>query len=485
MRSINKYIVLPVMLLSILAHTSCSKNFLDVETKGLQVAKTTQDYRLILNTYNLLTQFNAGSYAGDEVAVQQQYFENANLRLQRIFKYEDVIYDDSQLPDELVSTTSYIRGIYILNSVINEVMESQGGTDQEKKEIQAEAKALRAVCHFMFASDFSLPYNEATAGTEPGIPIITKADVTERSFTRATIKETYDFITNDLKEALPYLGVLEHRRKMSKLAAEFYLGRVYLSMGKFNEARDHVNAAFQELSKAQIQIALYDYNVVLDPAGTATWFPDSEFGFMNKPNDANFVQTFYNITSTMFEFNSANAFVYSPHTASLFTATDKRVSLYSGRELFGTFIFPKQTRRFPFFFMEIGPSLPDLYLMRAELSARNNQLQQAVNDLETLRKNRMSTSDATVPAEIASNQEKLVRFVFDERIREFALTGLRWLDMRRLSVDPTYKDNVDFIHEMIDDDGNVVATYTLRPERFAMKFGARMIAENTGLTENK
>jgi hypothetical protein len=134
--------------------------------------------------------------------------------------------------------------------------------------------------------------------------------------------------------------------------------------------------------------------------------------------------------------------------------------------------------------IDVGPTLPDLYLMRAELKARANDLPGAKADLEALRMKRMPAEIVPVPANIAADQQALVKFILDERIREFAISGMRWLDMRRLSVDPVYSNTVKYTHELYDEAGNVVETYTLKPERFALKFGERMLDENPGLTEN-
>ena len=129
--------------------------------------------------------------------------------------------------------------------------------------------------------------------------------------------------------------------------------------------------------------------------------------------------------------------------------------------------------------------MPDLYLMRSELKARAGDLAGAKSDLEMLRSKRMPANIATVPANIAESKEALVRYILEERIREFATSGMRWWDMRRLSVDPVYSNTVKYTHKLYDDAGNVVATYTLRPARFALKFGERMLAENKGLVENE
>ncbi len=50
------------------------------------------------------------------------------------------------------------------------------------------------------------PYNAATATTDLGVPIAYKSRCNTNNFVRATVQETYNFIINDLKEALADLG---------------------------------------------------------------------------------------------------------------------------------------------------------------------------------------------------------------------------------------------------------------------------------------
>jgi len=481
----HKYLLVPALLSLALSEISCNKDFLELQPKGYTIARTTSDYEQLMNATFISTYFTASGYLADDMAAQQQYFDGALLRAQRLFQFSDTVYQPDELPNEIGDAQSYIQRLYVFNKVINEVMQSQDGTDQQKLAIQAEAKVGRAACLLAFLNDFSKPYNAATAATDLGVPIITKAEVTQTQFVRATVKEGYDFMIKDLTDALPYLGPVVNRRKFSKAAAEFYLGRIYLYMADFAKARTHIDGAFAALAGAAIPVALYDYNIVLDPDAAGTWYPDIIFRLANLPLATANTQTIYNISAGTFFFNSANTFVTSPQTAALYDSSDMRLALYSNTELFGSFVFPNGMRRFSAdFSREIGPSLPDLYLMRAELAARANDLAGAKADLELLRANRMPANIAAIPATIASDQVALVKFILEERIREFAGTGLRWFDQRRLSVDPVYNNTVRYTHETYDTDGNVVATYTLRPERFALKFGQRMITENKGLVEN-
>ncbi|MGQ7854112.1 RagB/SusD family nutrient uptake outer membrane protein [Pedobacter sp. WC2501] len=497
MKIFKKYILGSMLFIAIILQISCKKEFLEVIPKGQTIAITTADYEKILNANYLATSFSASVYRGDEISALQPYFNSmsglTHRRMQRLFRYDDRVYDADQLPDEITDENNYIRKLYLFNKVINEVMDSEGGTEAQKLALRAEAKAGRAICNFMFLSDFTKPYNAATAATDLGIPSLTIADVTQKDFKRQTLQQGYDLVLKDLTDALPDLGIITHRRKISKLVAEFYLARVYMAMNNYPAAKSHIDAAFLEKSKSAIPLELYDFTVVLNPDdqdAPGSWFPDSGFGLDNEPLAANNTEVIYNITSGWFQFQAVDVFVFSPETANLYDPMDRRLSLYTPYEIFSSEIHPKgMRRRTSGFFtgIDVGPSLPDMYLMRAECSARANDLAGAVADLEILREKRISgTAAAKVPLNIASSQQTLVRFILDERIREFAITGLRWLDMRRLSQDPVYSSHVDYVHEIYNADGSLATSYSFkeRPQRFALKFGERMLNESNGLEDN-
>jgi hypothetical protein len=122
-----------------------------------------------------------------------------------------------------------------------------------------------------------------------------------------------------------------------------------------------------------------------------------------------------------------------------------------------------------------GPNLADLYLMMAECKARGGDLSGAKTDLETLRKNRMLLAEATVTL---TTQDALVKIILDERQREFAGTGWRWFDMRRLVNDSKY-NNIDPTHPL---DGTI---YNLTPERLTMKIPPAILKLNPGMPNNQ
>src|SRR5690606_23650624 len=122
-----------------------------------------------------------------------------------------------------------------------------------------------------------------------------------------------------------------------------------------------------------------------------------------------------------------------------------------------------------------------VYLLHAEAQARIGQLDNARITLESLRKNRMPLDEANVPAQIS--QSDLIKLIIDERIREFAVQGYRWFDMRRLSVDPLFSGQV---HDRVvyNADGTIKDRFTLRPERLTLRLPQRTIEENPGMTNN-
>ena len=95
----------------------------------------------------------------------------------------------------------------------------------------------------------------------------------------------------------------------------------------------------------------------------------------------------------------------------------------------------------------------------------------------------MPPSDATVPSEVAADKEALVKFILEERTREFAVQGFRWFDMRRLSVDPQYSSTITTTHTLYNEDGSTT-TFTLKPERYVFRFAQKLLKQNPGMENN-
>ncbi|MBS0031392.1 RagB/SusD family nutrient uptake outer membrane protein [Chitinophaga sp. 22321] len=471
-----------IALMAISTLEACKKDFLEVTPKGVLVAEKVSDYNQLLNSLSTAVMPNLVS--GDEAAGIEPYFTGETLpENQKSFRWENDIY----LPDATsMEWTMIMQMIYQYNKVINEVMDAKDGSEEQKQSLMAEARACRAWGYFMMVNFYGKPYNEATAAADLAVPKVLISDVSQTKFTRATVKEIYDLVIDDLTASLPYLPTaLTNRLRMSKPAAEGLLGKVYAFMGQYDKALPQLNAAINDLPGASIPVGLYDFQKELAPGGAFT--PISPITGPSRGN-LNIDQEVLFLRQTVNYFN----FLFSG-----VVLNTKAVGLYLPGDYRRAFLTPNPFADFANVYPNgmlrtwgsgavnnVGVSVPDIYLLRAECKSRGNDLAGAVADMEAFRKMRMPAGEAVIPAAIAADKVTLTIFILNERIREFPIQGYRWFDMRRLSVDPVYKSTVGTTHTVYDMNGTVKGTYTLRPERLVFRIPLYIANANPDIPQN-
>lgn len=487
----NKYNKLKLILFVGLAALvwGCKKDFLEVVPKGVAVATKTSDYELLLNDRSLnVINMASQIVMSDELAgFNPSYSVGTGISLvsdQKAFEYQDDIYLSGDNTSEL---TILERQLYSYNKIINEVMGSKEGNDAKKKALRAEALAGRAWVHFMMVNYYGKPYHAATAASDMGIPLVKVADVTQTNFTRSSVQDAYDLIIADLTEAIPNLPAqIIARQRMSKAAAEAILGKVYVNMQQFDKALPLFTASINHLSGSSVPIGLYDYNGAFSVGGV--FYPVNPITGPNRFNlaidkEVLYIKQFINLYSYFF-----SAFPVHPQTAALFTKADLRLNFFSNAPFPLTApAFPKGMLRSYGRYSNAGISVPDIYLLKAECESRTGDLSAAVTDLVAFRKTRMDknvANAANVPADIASDKIALTKYILEERIREYATQGERWWDMRRLSVDETYKSTVAMVHHIYDASGNIIKSIPLKPERLTFRFPPYIMNANITITQN-
>ncbi|MFC1225087.1 RagB/SusD family nutrient uptake outer membrane protein [Pedobacter sp. BG31] len=470
--------------------SGCKRDYLDLKPKGKLIAESTSDYNLLFNNTALIntgagvTEFPNGQLImGDEVLSTEPYFSGATLRTQRFFRYDKDTYNPE---DDNAEMKGIMTQLYTYNKIANEVLESTGGTEEQKRALYAEAIANRAWCYFMLVNFYGKPYHPATAGTDLAFPIITTADVAETKFTRATVQQVYDFMIKDLSDAIPALPKnTSIRARMGKAAAEGLLGKVLVFMGRYADALPYLNSSIDDLP-SNYPVALYNLNVTMANAGTA-----GAWGYNPATNPAGF-QSLYptawlnteNIFCKQVNAGALTAdrsdILLTPEAAALFRPSDMRLRFFSNKETGGVALaFPGALRRNSGTVVQIGIRLADIQLLRAECLARTDKSAEAIAILEAFRLTRMSAADARVSL---TDKAALIRFIIDERIREFAINGFRWFDMRRLSTDPLFSSTV-YKHRYYDATGKLTE-YPLSPERFTLRFTQKVIDANPGMSNN-
>lgn len=477
----KQYIKLSFLVMLALITYSCSDDYLEVVPKGSLIAQKASDYDRLLDDPALNNLSNGLVPMGDEVAAVEPFFSTADIRNQRLFRWEDEIYNAGQTPDELTN----LNAVYTYNKIISEVMSATDGTDTKKRSILAEAKIGRAMSYFTLINYYGKPYNTATAASDLGYPIIKDSDITLTNFTRNTVQEVYDFIVTDITEAIPDLPLtLTKRNRASKITGEALLGKVLMFKGDFAGASAHLQSALDLLDSSQLPLELYNYNDTFSDEGE--FMPINLFFGPAYPIAKDNKEIIYDKSIINVWAFIQNEIVISPETAQLFNSSDLRLNFFTNAQVFGfePAYSKGMLRRYSPLNCPSGILIPDIKLLSIEAKARSGSLEEAADDLEDFRANRMPADQALVPADVAADQDKLIKYIFEERIREFAVTGFRWLDMRRLSVDVKYNNFVKHTHDIYDQQGNLVSSHQLKAERLVLRFGQKVKAQNPNLIEN-
>ena len=134
--------------------------------------------------------------------------------------------------------TSAYRLIYRANLVITNIQDFEG---ENKENVLAEAKALRALAHFDVVTFFGkIPTQSSDANGSLGVAYVTDIDPNQEP-ARETVGAVYDKIVQDLTDAAAGINVTNDPGRMNRDAVNTLLSRVYLYMGEWQKAVDAAN----------------------------------------------------------------------------------------------------------------------------------------------------------------------------------------------------------------------------------------------------
>ena len=462
------------------------KDFLDLKPKGRDVAETLEHYNGMLNStnctniaYNVMTEtgtiINSNPYwvfMSDEWITDQSVINNMGLAEQKAFKWEADIFESDDYPIEF---GGLYQQIYTYNMIVDGVMDAVDGTHEEKLRVLSEARVARAFAYMLLAQFFGKPYNEATAATDLCVPLVLEASTGVNSFSRATVKDIYDFFLKELEEACPNVPEYTlHRQRIYRAAAYAMLGRAYMLVYDYDKAGTAFAEAEKLIAKSTVTLALFDYKVEMP-----VWKANPMWGYgMGVPinySTANTEIVVNRQVSTTIGgslFNRPKVFI-KPEYMALFTEGDLRREFYTNNN--GAYSNYRKEYRF---MHNEGVDMPNFYLMYAECMARTNNLAKARELLTTLRERRFEAGFGEIPASVTT-QNDLIRFAVEERLREYMGTGHRWFDMRRLWNDPLFQDlKANYTHF----DGE--KTYTLTEARLVYRIPPSVMVHNAGWTNN-
>lgn len=143
----------------------------------------------------------------------------------------------------------YYNIIGSVNNIINAAEDLQMSDDLHN--ILGQAYTYRAWAHFQLVQFFAKAYMIGNPTTDLGVPIMTATELPYEGKERATVQAVYDHITDDLGTAITHFTNASPRENLSHLNIDVANGvaaRVYLTIGNWEKAATHANAARQGYS---------------------------------------------------------------------------------------------------------------------------------------------------------------------------------------------------------------------------------------------
>ena len=415
---------------TLLALCSCTK-YLDVKPRGYDIASRVEHYEGMLYGSDMAFMNTSYAYRSMECYTDTDGYANAYSQIGSYacnsFQWSREVYREDQVCGEWNSFTTLL---YHYNVIIAEVMEAEGGTEEDKRAILSEARMLRAWCTFMMSFFFG------------EVPIIRKASTIENSFPLSSIEEVKSFIIKEMSESVDYLrDVPEHYLRVFRPTGHGLYGKVLFMYGEYDKACEELKKCL-DLVKGQPSLGLIDYRPLMDANGDIDYpvradvNPERLFYVVDMPRLWSSVYaSMYN--SLMFGVRNDLLELFFPDRRDCRLAFHSTVSngtsaykKYSSKEVYAANMANIATN--------VGLDLAEVYTMYAECLARKGDTAGAADILLELRRHRMDEGHEAIPANVATKDD-YVRFAFEERMREQFGFGTSWFDMKRLWDDPLFQ----------------------------------------------
>ncbi len=324
--------------------------------------------------------------------------------------------------------------IYVCNAAIEGLQKSSSLNSTVKQQLLGEAKFMRAYFYFYLVNLYG------------DVPLALTTDYTVNSLlSRYAKSAVYDQIRSDLSDAKDLLanGYVKNdavtlyptasaeRVRPSKAAASALLSRVELYNNNWANAESEATAVISNTS-------LYDTvplnNVFLKNSKEAIWQLQPVLSEITNTQEG----FFFNLTIAPIGVNDFHSVHLSQSVLNSFEAGDKRKVNGNWINVFtdgsGTYYYPYKYKvgsigapvtEYPMF-LRLG----ELYLIRSEAKARQNNLPGAIADLDVIRKRAgLPLIANSIPG---ISQTALLNAILHERqVELFSESGHRWLDLKR------------------------------------------------------
>ncbi|MDR3716770.1 MAG: RagB/SusD family nutrient uptake outer membrane protein [Puia sp.] len=406
-----------LVLITLIAAAGCKKDFLDAKPQATQVVPSTvADLQALLDNPVAINidQPTEGELSSDDYYLTPDNYNQITPLEQFSYTWATDVFNGS--PSVGDWDIPY-QNLLLINLALEGAVKigSTPANATALNNVIGSAHFYRGWEFYLLAQTFSKQYDSATAATDLGIPLKMSADVNDK-VGRSSVQQTYDQILSDIKTSLPLLPSTPANNKAfrpSQAAAYGLLARIYLSLG------DYTNCLANADSCLAINSSLLSYSQ-LDSSQTYPMpYPNSEIIF----------------DYTLITYYGLNYLSYTDSTLyNGYAANDLRKPLYfnpydgTGYSFRGWY-YNQPT-------CQGGLCTDEMILTKAECEARLGETNMAMNDLNNLLQTRWAAN--TYVPYTASNSLDALTIILNERRKELAFRGTRWIDLRRLNRDTRF-----------------------------------------------
>lgn len=411
----RRVIIILLSFLGIMTFSSCEKFLSERPSSSVANLSSLTQMQALMDAGNRM---NFGNYSWllevgtDDFFLGKGGFDGARELEKSVYTWDDrPIYT---LEFEPSNWTNPFHIIAVANTVLDELplIKESGGLSREH--IEGTALFHRAFAYHNLVQVYCKAYDPSTADIDLGLPIRFNSDMDQKSI-RASLKETFLFIESDIKQAIELLPIhSEFKTRPSKVAAHALMARIYLLMGKYFEANEHV----------QQSLSMYDHLIDFNELDVSRPYP---IVAMNEET------LFFAYFSPRLLLPSRECYVdtilyeqYQPN--------DLRKTIFFRSENNGYHSFRGSFMGSTSCF--IGLTVSELLLIQAESLARLGQTQESLAVLNKLLKNRYKFDE--FESLTLDKNTNILHLVLEERRKELIFRGNRWSDLKRLNNDPQF-----------------------------------------------
>lgn len=420
----NILMLLPVALLCCLPFVGCKK-FLDEKPDiKLAIPENLRDLQALLDNKGKMNTSGSNGRStdlpeasSDNYQINDEVFNSLEQGMRNIYTWG---------PEVSVNYSSEIEGnwsghyatITPANAVLKSIktIKRTPANAAAYDNVLGSALFFRSNSYFWLVSGWSKTFDENTAGQDLGIPL-RKDDIYDEKVSRGTVRKTYDQIINDLNEAMTLLPEKSvHPFRPSKAAAHALLARIYLSMRKYEQAALEAKACIQLFGASR----LLDYSTLeaTDEQPVPLFNPEIIF------STESFTTSFTDETAIIKEA------LYDSYDAD-----DLRKSVFFfENEDYGGYSFKGSYAGYSLF---TGLALDEVFLIAAESLVRTNKTPEGIDLLNQLLLKRWASGSYT-PLKM-TDASLALPLVLKERRKELLMRNLRWMDLKRLNMEPGNK----------------------------------------------